>query len=1086
MPLQNGERCNIVAFVTMRDDHSDGGHWCQGVLTGQRFRLKASIPISAGCPKVTILNAAKSFFRWPILVVDEKAELLIHPPKDQSSLFALTETCSGLGGLGCGAEYAGWKVVAQNDINSKYMEHQAKHTNIPVVTGDIGDMQTVVALHRTHSASSVMAFGFPCQPYSTAGDRKHGSDPRAAVLPNNLYAAFLLQMEIVVCECVPGAATSKHVLSCLEYYMEMTQSDRSEVLLELADMWPSRRRRWWTVILMQYYGKVKLCPLTKLDLEPTVACLLPKFLDLAQSQLAQLLLTADERKGFSEFGKGIGSHLVERNQPMATALHAWGNQLISCSCGCRPAFSYERLVKSGLFGALVHVPNMEPHQNLRHISPQEVALLCGFPKKSGWDDNQRLLLSGIGQLASPLQAAWVFAQLRNHLIESKVVPGQCISPKEILNCATTDLFDLRDLWAPDATSVTTQMFQEQFDDWLIQKTGPTCTPKPDSFEDLTCSQEAELLAHVSVAEKQDPPEHALSETSPVGSSHQLQAEQHPSFPEATVPLSEASQGSPETLHASDVHSKPIQSDPALMEHSSLKELSVQGHSQSEPPNHHPSTVQDAGEFFSALPKSESLPNALVSNTSVEPAFKKPNLGTHADSKPPQNAVSADNPRGHDLSHVPQLQSFSSANVQENMEVSKPCNTSHAIYGNSCVSIAAPGTPCIATGAISAFAPGFLVQPVVPPPPSNPQSAAGEKVSRTRQLPDQVCESPQSLLKPGVMVYDVDNHQITLHACHAQSTFRDWVTATTSMQIEYSHCVDLFGQTIRPEANLHQLRWIVASQTRPFTLDLDFTARTFALQSMPRLESILLQGYPVASDEMIFYLHSVASAGLAKVRAPFILDGMTDLHLDAQQWLTESSQYEQCRTLGLVQFARSWFQTIPQHEATVTAIWVDHHWHPIWMVPSSQDIIVHTTLSGFRLWELLFPWWPSTIMVHDELPQQFQSDCGFRAFAWLVAQCSHTNATALTIEEAIGWRHLYWQHLLLQAEHPQFFVLGGQGELETALKALLRSHGVFAARLHDRTTTVMNTFPHQDIGSSVPIESPMAVTQTNCLSPLATF
>ena len=101
------------------------------------------------------------------------------------------ETCAGLGALGLGAQYAGWQVVAQNDINEKFTEHQTRYGKIPVVTGDVADMKTVSALHHAHSTSGTIAFVFPCQPYSTAGDQKHGLDPRSDSLPAGLYASHL-------------------------------------------------------------------------------------------------------------------------------------------------------------------------------------------------------------------------------------------------------------------------------------------------------------------------------------------------------------------------------------------------------------------------------------------------------------------------------------------------------------------------------------------------------------------------------------------------------------------------------------------------------------------------------------------------------------------------------------------------------------------------------------------------------------------------------------------------------------------------------------------------------------------------------
>ena len=111
-------RCNLVAQVAMRDDQGDGGHWCQGILTKQRFRLQGHIPVEAGCPKVTIMNGLVSFYRWPLLKIDSKADLLIHQPREQGDIFSLMETCAGMGGLGLGASLTGWKVSAQNDISN--------------------------------------------------------------------------------------------------------------------------------------------------------------------------------------------------------------------------------------------------------------------------------------------------------------------------------------------------------------------------------------------------------------------------------------------------------------------------------------------------------------------------------------------------------------------------------------------------------------------------------------------------------------------------------------------------------------------------------------------------------------------------------------------------------------------------------------------------------------------------------------------------------------------------------------------------------------------------------------------------------
>ena len=109
--------------------------------------------------------------------------------------------------------------------------------------------------------------------------------------------------------------------------------------------------------------------------------------------------------------------MVNMTEPLATALHSWANQCVDCACGCRGPLSCNRLQAQGLFGVLAHVPGRSPDKNVRHLSAREMALLTGFPKTEGWTDHQRLLCAGVGQLASPLQSAWVFTSILNHLIE---------------------------------------------------------------------------------------------------------------------------------------------------------------------------------------------------------------------------------------------------------------------------------------------------------------------------------------------------------------------------------------------------------------------------------------------------------------------------------------------------------------------------------------------------------------------------------------------------------------------------------------------------------------------------------------------
>ena len=328
---------------------------------------------------------------------------------------------------------------------------------------------------------------------------------------------------------------------------------------------------------------------------------------------------------------------------------------------------------------------------------------------------------------------------------------------------------------------------------------------------------------------------------------------------------------------------------------------------------------------------------------------------------------------------------------------------------------------------------------------------------------QLVSSPHELVEHGILVYDVDNHMISHQKCAPGTSFYQWSLANEAIGIPMTWCYDLFGQPILPEASLAQLKWIVVSQyAQDFPSDIP--SLSSKLQPLPRLESALIQGPAVASDEMMFYLSAIASVGLAKVKPPFILDGMTDLLVDAQTWMTGLDQVNQHNSQQIAQLANQWIQVQPVKEATVTAIWASHHWTPVWIVPSKDELNVHTTFTGVQLWGMLFPWWQTVVHVHDDIPISFAGDCGFRAFAWLVSHSTQTPLAPLNVSEAQGWRHLFWQTLVTHPRPHRRFVLGGQSELETALQAILREHGVFVNRLSERSAMIIKQLPAQSLAA----------------------
>ena len=81
----------------------------------------------------------------------------------------------------------------------------ATTSNGECIQGDIGLIQPSLNCGSMHGTPA----GFNCQPFSKLGDGGSGKDPRAACLPMVLRAAHLLQIQILVLECVQPAASDE-------------------------------------------------------------------------------------------------------------------------------------------------------------------------------------------------------------------------------------------------------------------------------------------------------------------------------------------------------------------------------------------------------------------------------------------------------------------------------------------------------------------------------------------------------------------------------------------------------------------------------------------------------------------------------------------------------------------------------------------------------------------------------------------------------------------------------------------------------------------------------------------------------------
>ena len=322
---------------------------------------------------------------------------------------ALKEVCAGIGGFSLGAAESGFHNLVfldHSDIACSMLEANGGHT----IQADIATREARIALHAVQpDTACLLTAGFPCQPYSRQGDERGFSDRRAHTLPRILEAAWFLQPVGLVLECVVEAEQNPEVRALIAELAGKLRWQQHHVFLELADRWPCRRLRWWCILLpadkpFQFNtwprSQVKLC----------IRDVIGEWPVWSQQALEQLKWDEEEASHFLDPRFGPDPRVLDLQSVAPTALHSWGSQLRPCPCRCRGPLSKQRLLATGLRGFGVPLGELD---TFRHPHPQEVGLLNGLSVKYVHLADLRASLCLVGQLASPIQACWIFAQIRS-------------------------------------------------------------------------------------------------------------------------------------------------------------------------------------------------------------------------------------------------------------------------------------------------------------------------------------------------------------------------------------------------------------------------------------------------------------------------------------------------------------------------------------------------------------------------------------------------------------------------------------------------------------------------------------------------
>ena len=465
---------SIKATIIMR---KPGFTVCQTVLNKQMFTTSLNLDYISG--EFSILDGTLRRIRGHLWIEEcATTEVICRPPANVSEPLSAIELCAGLGAGSTAYDMCGVKVQCFNDVNPKYCKwlEQKVSGNQSVVCGDLTSPQTLKQISDAAPASQFLSAGVSCQPFSSLGDQKQQFDDRSRSLPGTLTAAFHLNASWVVLECTKEARFSAWAQSLIDQFCRMTGYRVEQQILDLHRTWPAHRTRWFAVLTHPLLPAVPIPSMPVLPWIPSLLHLTPGVLPTSHEYMDDLRLDFHELKAFNETRRGIHGSIINMCKPMATATHSWGSQLRACECGCRQGgFTDSRLRDKGLYGQLVPLGE-EFHEGrfcfhaMRHLHPHEVALYNGLDPKyvtvSGIG-SARLELSGVGQMCSPLQLAWIIANVLFETNNQDHISVNC-NPMGVMQLMFSRLFASRDeIWQVTNKTVYMEIFEKAVFD-LVQ------------------------------------------------------------------------------------------------------------------------------------------------------------------------------------------------------------------------------------------------------------------------------------------------------------------------------------------------------------------------------------------------------------------------------------------------------------------------------------------------------------------------------------------------------------------------------------------------------------------------------------------
>ena len=420
---------------------------------GQPVRIYGDVDEKLkGCRRLTVLGAhAEVALPLVNLRLDDASMVLAHGLKPATDLFRTVEFCAGLGATSVGLAAAGFDLACSVEWRAPLASlHETVHPSVPVVVGDIGELDCLKKVASIVDSPFCLVSGISCQPYSIGGSQGGSLDDRSSTLPSTIRACYLFQCPLLLLECVPPVRTNRYARSLLAALAHELGYHLTEVTLRLEDTWTSRRFRWWLVATHPSLGKVSV-PDWPHSAGLVVRDLMPKVPTWPAEVIDELRLQPHEIRQFTLDGSHMRKYLLQMDQKLPTCLHSWGSPADPCPCTCRlEPFSDALIQSKGIYAVVVPLPVTGNEPQYRHLHPVELAILNGLVPPEVWTSPQRpdlrLCLCGVGQLASPLQALWVGACVKQQLLDRFGLPADAMNPVGALQNFKQQLYDAAKLY----------------------------------------------------------------------------------------------------------------------------------------------------------------------------------------------------------------------------------------------------------------------------------------------------------------------------------------------------------------------------------------------------------------------------------------------------------------------------------------------------------------------------------------------------------------------------------------------------------------------------------------------------------------